>query len=149
MGISIGFGLGPVRFSAPLRVPGGNQRQRYGYTTEQYVAAGRPGRPMGTQRALFIALGCLVLPFAVLFQIAMFAAGGFWVGFVWLLFQIGIAVLPLVLSKFGDRRERQRAEQARREAETAARAEYEHAAMMRGEIGLGTYGAFQPEDLWS
>jgi hypothetical protein len=137
MGISFGFGLGPVRASAPLRIPGGNQRQHYGYTTEQYMAAARPGRPMDAKRALLIALGCLVLPFAVLFQVAMFAAGGFWAGFVWLLFQLGVAVLPFVLSKIGERQNRQR-------TEAAARADYEHAAIMRGDMHLGIYGKYPP-----
>lgn len=42
MGISLGFGFGPLRVSVPLRIPIPKQRQRYGYTTAQYVNARKP-----------------------------------------------------------------------------------------------------------
>lgn len=151
MGISIGFGLGPIRFSAPL--VSGRRRRAPIYTTQQYVAAGgrkqyhHAPRPdyghAGGWRGLLLVLSLLLIPVAALLQVAMFAANGFWVGLVWLLFQLA-CVLPFILARYGTRLNAKRAEQARREAETAARADYEHAAMMRGEIGLGTYGAFQP-----
>ena len=87
------------------------------------------------KRILLSLLAAVTIPPVGLFQIAMFAANGFWVGLAWLLVQL-VAVSCIVLPIVSDRR--------RKRAQTLARANYEHAAVMRGEIGLGTYGAFPP-----
>jgi hypothetical protein len=162
MGISIGFGLGPIRISSSLG--GGGQRRRsphrpivtaQQYTEEmqrraQYVAAQRaaarpaiqrpvtPRRPMSRWPLLLI----LTIPVtvALVFQVAMFAANGFADGMIWLLFQLLVVGIPvLVCRAIHCHSERARAAEA-----TAARADYEHAQLCRGNIAVGTYGAFQP-----
>lgn len=86
--------------------------------------------------------GCiavLTVMFLVLLQIGMFGAHGFIWGMVWLLFQLSVTVFPAVLAW--------KARRQRRQAAIAARADYEHAALLRGDIRTGVYGQFQPKGL--
>jgi hypothetical protein len=87
-------------------------------------------------------LGLAALGFAVLFQIAVFATDGFWFGMGWLLGQLIVAA-PFLIAYSITRRDRR----ARELAVFAARADYEHNALLRGDMATGIYGAFQPKAL--
>lgn len=90
-----------------------------------------------TRLVLGLILSWIVVIFAVIFQIAMFAANGCWVGLAWLLFQLAIVVPPVVICRNARRRARQ--------AEIAARARYEHFMLLSGDVATGTYGRYQPD----
>ena len=129
---------GPVTMTGRLRRPPG---PRYAHV--------RPPQPRKSSNwgPVLLIVGILVavplVLFLVLLQVSMFTAGGFWVGLGWLLFQLVIA-LPFPLSRITAKRAARRAKEARRKADLIARANFEHHALMSGEIGLGMYGAFQP-----
>ena len=70
-----------------------------------------------------------------MFQIAMFATNGFWPGMIWLIIQLALMSIPV--AKIQKRRRRLH-------AEIAARADYEHNALGRGDLKTWMHGRYQP-----
>lgn len=97
---------------------------------------------MTSLKYIGVMLGLAALGFAMLFQIAVFATDGFWFGMGWLLGQLIVAT-PFLIAYGVTRRDRR----ARKLAVFAARADYEHNALLRGDIATGVYGTFQPAKL--
>lgn len=89
-----------------------------------------------TDIGICLFLGIVAGIVALLFQIAMFNTYGFVVGMVWFFIQ-AIPVMYILWIRRIIRRTRQR-------AEMAARADYEHQQLCRGDMATGIYGAFQP-----
>lgn len=147
MGISIGFGFGPVRVSSSLRAPRYRtpSRPRTVYVAQPIAqSAVQPVTPSPVSRALGIIAVMVVAPFLVLLQIGMFGAHGFWGGMIWLLAQLIVAT-PFVIARVITQRDKARDEITARQAAAAARADYEHNALMRGDMAVGIHGAFQPK----
>jgi hypothetical protein len=76
-----------------------------------------------------------------------------WLGLVFVdwpvLVAAGILTVVLIAVFLAARAEARRRDQRRRyRAAIAARADYEHAAIMRGDAWLGTFGRYQPAPLW-
>jgi hypothetical protein len=142
--IGIGFGLGPVRISAsaPLITNRRRRRPTYVFVPQPQPLPPRPARhfPSPKARKVFgIIVAIPVTAFLLLLQWAMFAANGFSVGMIWLLFQLAVISIPLSIWWY-PRHARRRSERAN----MAARADYEHNAMMNGDTTTGVFGGYQP-----
>jgi hypothetical protein len=81
----------------------------------------------------------ILLAFGVLFAVAFVIT--YWPFLV----AAGLIGAVVLAARAAQRRD---LEAARRRAAIAARADYEHAAIMRGDTCLGTFGQFQPAPWW-
>lgn len=89
-------------------------------------------------RILLWVIGAAMLSF----QITMFIGGGFGGGMAWLIMQLVVMSIPVLML-----RNRRIDKQIETERELVRRADYEHAALLRGDVRTGTYGRYQPTKL--
>ena len=80
--------------------------------------------------------------FLVLMHIGMFTDEGVWATIGVVLCELVVVAIYMALTARS-----RRLQQHQQHAQTVARADYEHAAIMRGDGHLGVYGEFPPADL--